>query len=134
MTFSNLIPRSFFLLLFASAPFFISCKDNGTVTESTPETIQEATLEQKKQMLQNVAPTSGDNTNAGDMAGLNPEHGQPGHRCEIPVGAPLNGSGATPIQNNGAQNQANAAPSSGMLNPAHGQPGHRCDVKVGDPL
>ena len=22
--------------------------------------------------------------------GMNPPHGQPGHRCEIPVGAPLN--------------------------------------------
>ncbi len=25
---------------------------------------------------------------------LNPPHGQPGHRCEIPVGSPLNGTGA----------------------------------------
>src|SRR5690606_21418634 len=26
---------------------------------------------------------------------LNPPHGEPGHRCEIPVGAPLDGSAAT---------------------------------------
>ena len=25
-------------------------------------------------------------------AGLNPAHGQPGHRCDLAVGAPLNGS------------------------------------------
>lgn len=38
-------------------------------------------------------------------AGMNPVHGQPGHRCDIPVGAPLN---SPPGQ--GAQQQA--APSS----------------------
>jgi len=38
-------------------------------------------------------------------AGMNPAHGQPGHRCDIPVGAPLN---SPPGQ--GAQQQA--APSS----------------------
>lgn len=33
----------------------------------------------------NVAPTAAPNGNVK----LNPEHGQPGHRCEIPVGSPL---------------------------------------------
>ncbi|WP_265197327.1 hypothetical protein [Aureitalea sp. L0-47] len=62
----------------------------------------------------------------------NPAHGQPGHRCDIPVGAPLNSppantNSATPLNtNSGAANP--------KINPPHGQPGHRCDVKVGDPL
>lgn len=38
----------------------------------------------------NLTPSKGViNTNAA-ATGLNPAHGQPGHRCEIPVGAPLN--------------------------------------------
>ncbi|THV63217.1 hypothetical protein [Chryseobacterium candidae] len=89
--------------------------------------------------------------------GMNPPHGQPGHRCDIPVGQPLNGAPvtATPasqninangnnivqldpnalapgkitIDNNGKQ--AKTAPG---MNPPHGQPGHRCDIPVGQPL
>ncbi|HLV62367.1 hypothetical protein [Galbibacter sp.] len=54
--------------------------------------------------------------------GVNPPHGQPGHRCDIAVGAPLGGN---TMLNNDA---------SVTLNPAHGQPGHRCDIAVGAPL
>lgn len=58
---------------------------------------------------------------------LNPEHGQPGHRCDIGVGEPL----ATPIQTTGkvTETTPNVA-----LNPEHGKPGHRCDLGVGVPL
>lgn len=82
--------------------------------------------------------------------GMNPPHGQPGHRCDIQVGAPLNSppgqkptaaaqpaqpapqptaapSTITPVNN------ANVVTAPGM-NPPHGQPGHRCDVAVGQPL
>ena len=78
-------------------------------------------------------------------SGLNPAHGQPGHRCDIPVGQPLNSkpsanSGSpttvspvatptistTPVQSDGSLAKG--------LNPAHGQPGHRCDIAVGQPL
>ena len=79
---------------------------------------------------------------------LNPQHGQPGHRCDIAVGAPLNAP-ATSIQ---PTVSATTAPvttttnidtkkvlpegnSSGTaLNPKHGVPGHRCDIAVGAPL
>lgn len=83
---------------------------------------------------------------------LNPEHGQPGHRCEIPVGAPLN-SKPEDFKNNAAIQQAPAAmpqggpriettiPAGGSstsstvkLNPPHGEPGHDCAVPVGQPL
>lgn len=83
-------------------------------------------------------------------AGLNPAHGQPGHRCDITVGAPLN----SPVQNTASpqvqsspvtttpviQQQATGqkAPSignsTGKINPPHGQPGHDCAVQVGAPL
>lgn len=94
-------------------------------------------------------------------AGLNPEHGQPGHKCEIPVGAPLNSTPennqrtipatkevSSPLKENAnplkiqpaTPPSANPAPKvsplnpNAKLNPEHGQPGHRCDVEVGDPL
>ncbi len=85
---------------------------------------------------------------------MNPPHGQPGHRCDIPVGQPLSNSpanqptatknvtvnGNNPIQidpnsvspgkimidQNGKQ--VKTAPG---MNPPHGQPGHRCDIPVG---
>jgi hypothetical protein len=66
-------------------------------------------------------------TNVSSSAGpLNPAHGQPGHRCDIAVGAPLNSAPATTSVNTAAGTQ--------KLNPAHGQPGHRCDIAVGAPL
>ena len=69
---------------------------------------------------------------------LNPAHGQPGHRCDISVGAPLPGAAQVNINPQPSVAAANpvvpttaAAP---KLNPAHGQPGHRCDISVGAPL
>src|SRR5690554_6394189 len=100
----------------------------------------------------------------GDEIVLNPPHGEPGHRCEILVGSPLNGpvvaetpaaapapaqveaprtysSMAPTIENarrlNAGQARQNTAPQTGekpALNPPHGQPWHRCDIAVGAPL
>jgi hypothetical protein len=79
--------------------------------------------------------------------GMNPAHGQPGHRCDISVGAPLNSKPAA--QNNvpatvstaPAQAPVNVSTPTAQqqtvapgMNPAHGQPGHRCDISVGAPL
>lgn len=79
-------------------------------------------------------------------SGLNPEHGKPGHRCDIAVGEPLNSkpsspTTATPTINtstvstpvNVAQSNTEEKVAPGM-NPKHGQPGHRCDIAVGAPL
>jgi len=82
---------------------------------------------------------------------LNPAHGVAGHRCDLPVGAPLNSASeaSAPIQNPptinvnpGSVQPATLSPSaapapsaSGLkINPAHGLPGHRCDIQVGAPL
>lgn len=71
-------------------------------------------------------------------AGMNPPHGQPGHRCDIAVGAPLNsppGKNA-PTSANITTTPAtvNNTPTAPGMNPPHGQPGHRCDIPVGQPL
>ena len=93
---------------------------------------------------------------------LNPPHGQPGHRCDIPVGAPLPNDGnvvaqaqsqahpvsqgdAMPVVSGGMPQQivqvqqpqtqqSYVGPKGEKLNPPHGQPGHRCDIPVGAPL
>jgi uncharacterized protein YvpB len=77
---------------------------------------------------------------------LNPEHGKPGHRCDIAVGAPLNGvainssnqpnasTTIAPAKTNIKQVIPNSNTTTGALNPQHGQPGHRCDIAVGAPL
>ena len=66
-----------------------------------------------------------------NTAALNPAHGQPGHRCDLAVGAPLNSAPSAASVKPGT---AAAPASSSNLNPAHGQPGHRCDLAVGAPL
>lgn len=97
----------------------------------------------------NMAPAA--TAPANGSVALNPEHGQPGHRCDIPVGAPLNGGAQTapsaaPAQPQnmpaGPRVQSTPAPSSApakmssqvKLNPPHGEPGHDCAVPVGQPL
>ncbi|SOD19729.1 hypothetical protein [Pedobacter xixiisoli] len=77
----------------------------------------------------------------------NPAHGQPGHDCAVPVGAPLKQNvssprpATTPIVTTPSASQHTTQqpvaqqPSSGQkLNPAHGQPGHKCEIPVGAPL
>jgi hypothetical protein len=86
---------------------------------------------------------------------MNPPHGQPGHRCEIPVGAPLNSKPAekkqpqttTQVVNQKIEEKPVMKINSGNssttivgtttppgMNPPHGQEGHRCDIAVGAPL
>lgn len=72
---------------------------------------------------------------------LNPAHGQPGHRCDINVGAPLNSKppalpNANPATTISTAPPANAAVQKTLpgMNPPHGEPGHRCDIGVGAPL
>lgn len=133
---SKFIPKSFVLMLLIAVPFFISCKDETKSEESTEVVQEEISVEQKKQMLDNAVPATDANAASGNTANVNPPHGQPGHRCDIAVGAPLDGTSANaaPTQIN-MQNEANATPATGEgLNPPHGQPGHRCDIQVGAPL
>jgi hypothetical protein len=92
--------------------------------------------------------------------GMNPPHGQAGHRCDIAVGAPLNSpkskqpspgiatsqpvvtsstitpapttqAATTPAILNPNATETVTAPG---MNPPHGQAGHDCAVAVGAPL
>ena len=77
--------------------------------------------------------------------GMNPAHGEPNHRCDIAVGAPLNspkGNTATPVPQQSVTPVAAPVPQSGpvanpmnlAVNPAHGEPGHSCAIAVGAPF
>lgn len=133
MFISNCVKKSFLLLPIASAFVFVSCDNKDTQVK--PEVKEE--LKNKNFVVPAEGATEED-VSSGDVA-LNPAHGQPGHDCAIPVGAPLNSKPAsnpnmTPIQTP-VQNQTSTAPTgSGMVNPPHGQPGHDCAVPVGAPL
>lgn len=140
----------------------VSCKKEEIAPEITTDTTTESKLiipvrpaETTNSVQEVQAPES--NMMMQDATAINPAHGQPGHRCEIPVGAPLNSApkaanvskltttttttnvpanvpqlGAT--NTNGIQNaNANQVTPPGM-NPPHGQPGHTCSVAVGAPL
>ncbi len=111
-----------------------SCSNGMEEGSSTTPAVNTTTT----QPVQQTAPATT------TQAGLNPPHGQPGHRCDIQVGAPLNspaGQSATAPQQQTVVNPTPPPPvapaASGTqagLNPAHGQPGHRCDIAVGAPL
>ncbi len=141
---------------------FSACEGNGYQYNATNSTTKPFTYpiatDSTKSIFPNIKNTKGTtsnpqifssnpvqsgngNTNLSGATGLNPAHGQPGHRCEIAVGAPLN-SPVNPGQPTASATQtlpvlpktASNASETDKLNPAHGQPGHRCDIAVGAPL
>ncbi len=88
-------------------------------------------------------PAPGASPSGGGNGALNPKHGEPGHRCDIAVGAPListpstaPGTVSAPAPSPAAVVPAfnQGAAGNGKLNPKHGEPGHRCDIAVGAPL
>lgn len=114
------------------------------VGEPLPGTVQPTANVQPNTQPVTINTQPATQTTGKSSGKLNPEHGQPGHRCEIAVGAPLDGSvtpttttntQTTPITvNTTPQNNSNTSNTNAKLNPAHGQPGHRCDIAVGAPL
>ena len=135
-------------LLFASSLLITSCKNDteeknsnvrGTVVPFT-----EVGNQMKAQSQSATTDQNSQNMNPSAVAaGMNPAHGQPGHRCEIPVGAPLNGAAPsnmpqkvaapTPTVTTTAAPAETVVTAEGM-NPPHGQANHRCDIAVGAPL
>ena len=74
-----------------------------------------------------------------DNIKVNPAHGLPGHRCDLPVGAPL-----TSQATRAAETPVSQSPSTSVspirvdqtpeVNPPHGQPYHDCSIPVGAKL
>lgn len=114
-----------FAILSTCFLFLTACKDEQK-TDAAPAQTQEES-----------------SNTTGTTAALNPAHGQEGHRCDIPVGAPLDqaASGNT-TQQQQQTSPANVSPvrmnssstATPTKNPPHGQPGHDCSVPVGADL
>ncbi len=123
--------------------FLNACNEQGidydtSLPASQPKSLPAAADSAKintaiEQMIPAVSVPS--NT-AGNRPALNPEHGQPGHRCDIAVGAPLNSptQQAPSIPAQPTQNILTNTNREVTLNPPHGQPGHDCAIPVGQPL
>ncbi len=131
-----------------------STDSTAVATATAPTQNQEAA--QPAEMAAPVAqPAAPAPVSTQTAPGMNPPHGQPGHRCDIAVGAPLSSAPAKPATTPAQKvnvtptptatvtptaNQAPAilnAPTEATapgMNPPHGQPGHRCDIAVGQPL
>ena len=112
------------------APVAVDTTQNVFIDNAKPTNSSTSGVSQ--QPLPNAQPQA-------SASGLNPEHGKPGHRCDISVGAPLSTPmGQTPTnmtQRAPAMPQLpSMSPSGARLNPAHGAPGHDCTIPVGQPL
>jgi hypothetical protein len=148
---------------FLASVVFTSCKKELEPQESAETPVTEtpspdATTIEKQFEVQNPAaqtvqaPSPVQTQSAPTAPGMNPPHGQPNHRCDIAVGAPLNSpKGATPppppapMQQVAPQGQATinqvdmasgttAVKTAAGMNPPHGQLGHKCEIAVGAPL
>lgn len=143
------------LVISASLFLFFSCAQ-GSKDQSAETSIENSSVAPAQSSPAQTSPAAAQPSDTNTIATpapqaasgvtLNPAHGQPGHRCDIPVGQPLNTAVAQPTQ------AIPTAPDMGPLrtettpvapaakplavrfNPAHGQPGHDCAIPVGAPL
>lgn len=138
-------------------PTYLENKEGISSVSAAPAQPSKTALLEQTNVPVSTAQTG---TTMATGSGMNPAHGQPGHRCDIPVGQPL-GVAAPQPSANGARTQnitvpanntieidpnavspgkitvgnaGNAVKTAPGMNPPHGQPGHRCDIAVGQPL
>ncbi|SEG29004.1 hypothetical protein [Flavobacterium urumqiense] len=158
--------KSFLSLLLVSSLLSISCKkevepqNSATPTNMVPFTEvgkqmrNQSTIKSQAEQNSNVVNQNQATATPSPVAkGMNPAHGQPLHRCDIPVGQPLNSPVATakntPVTQQITSQQSQSAatnptkattapivttPTAEGMNPPHGQTNHRCDITVGAPL
>ncbi len=144
-----------FLATITSVSILMSCENNTGDSKTsvqpvtTPVTTPTTTITPSGNQVQ-VNPGAVSTPTTTSTKGLNPPHGEPGHRCDINVGAPLDSKpnqvqtptitstptvNATPaITPTVVQQPTPVTATAPGMNPAHGQPGHRCDIAVGAPL
>ncbi len=157
--------KNTFLGIIAISILTVSCKKDERATYLTEEAgAQQPSVAvnntPKASLLDQAGIQNTQNSAAATVTapGMNPPHGQPGHRCDIPVGQPLNSKpapqqgaqnvtvnqgktiqidpnslqpGKFEVDKNGKPKTIKTAPG---MNPPHGEPGHRCDIPVGQPL
>ncbi|GIM58819.1 hypothetical protein CAPN007_10270 [Capnocytophaga canimorsus] len=134
----------------------LSCKNVEEIKVAPEAALNTQEAEARLQaQRQNSNPISGQNQLSNPILSsvtgskINPPHGEPGHRCDIPVGAPLDSPSVAQNQQpvatmmpQSVQQEISVTPQpttpmqtaagfSGKPNPPHGEPGHRCDISVG---
>lgn len=92
--------------------------------------------QQEKEAIETTNPAEG---TTAEKLEVNPAHGLPGHRCDLPVGAPLAGD---VVQQE--ETQVDELPATSVspirvnqrpeVNPPHGEPYHDCSIPVGAEL
>lgn len=124
-----------------------SDSSSGTGTQQVQSSMQvESTANSGTFIAPDLSP-SVSSSSATTASGMNPPHGEPGHRCDIAVGAPLNSPAPKmPGSNNDIQASTQSNPQAPLtasevktatapgMNPPHGEPGHDCAIPVGAPL
>lgn len=138
----------------ATIPAAAGASDTSTLTATEAETevtISNPTINPAGNPPVQLTPPVIAKPAAPATAKLNPAHGQPGHRCDIAVGAPLNSAPqapanitpapapstnitTAPVAVPAAAKPALPAAPGVKINPPHGEPGHDCSVQVGAPL
>jgi hypothetical protein len=100
-----------------------SCKDEEKTTDKEEVATETNTAEDMKANMAKSSDTK-----------YNPEHGVEGHRCDLPVGAPLDQANASTTTTNMNGSPVRLQGATPKINPPHGEPGHDCSVAVGAEL
>ena len=135
-----LLRNTFFTIATFTSLLLIACSGQDEIkTDAVPETAIAPLLPSTDTQI-TVTDSGALQKNEAGVA-LNPQHGQPGHRCEIAVGAPLNSPPNTantpalvPPTTIATVPAVTTNTADVKLNPKHGEPGHRCELAVGAPL
>lgn len=135
-----------FLVTFFSCKKELEPQDSSVVTPSVSDNALATPVSPGLTNSSQSTALSQQNSNS-NAVGMNPPHGQAGHRCDIAVGAPLNSQPNKTISNPTTTGSVSNSPTSTIvktstpevvtkpgMNPPHGQAGHRCDIAVGAPL
>jgi hypothetical protein len=139
-----ILRKTFFTIAVFTYLLLISCSgDDEIKTDAAVPATSITPLLTPTDTQITVINTGAPQKNEGDVA-LNPQHGQPGHRCEIAVGAPLNSLPnapntpntpfVTPPTTSATVPAITTSTAEVKFNPKHGEPGHRCELAVGAPL
>ncbi|WP_289022265.1 hypothetical protein [uncultured Salegentibacter sp.] len=100
---------------------FTSCKDAEKKTAKETQTTTNTQM-------------TGNNPGSSETPDVNPPHGQPGHRCDMPVGASLTESNSSSQQQEMTSSPIRLREDKPTKNPAHGEPYHDCSIPVGADL
>ncbi|WP_300433836.1 hypothetical protein [Christiangramia sp.] len=116
------LPIKILILAVLISAITFSCKNEEKAGDKIEVTSEKPSSEEMKNSMSENADIQ-----------YNPAHGEEGHRCELPVGAPLQqaNASATPEMTTSPVRMKSAAP---KINPPHGEPGHDCSIAVGAEL